>query len=137
MKKVFSNSISAGGLSYITDEIYLQADGRFTKITEWANGKVTKDKNLTLEQCVAPIRYADEYMHSEIQKNIGCKVIKIEYIEYGTRRGWRGASIQTQKRVVKTISDWELIHYEDKSGLRILKTKKEIKNESLVFCNRR
>ena len=118
MKKVFSNSISAGS-SYITDEIYLQADGRFTKITEWANGKMTKDKNLTIEQCVAPIRYADDYMYSEIKKNIGCQVVKIEYIEYGTRRGWGGVSIQTQKRVKKTISDWELGYYKDKSSLKI------------------
>ena len=119
MKKVFSNSISAGVLSYITDEIYLQADGRFTKITEWANGKVTKEKNLTIEQCVAPMRYADDYMHSEIKKNLGCNVIKIEYIEHGTRRGWRGASIQTQKRVKKTISEWELRDYKNKSSLQI------------------
>ena len=119
MKKVFSNSVSAGALSYITDEIYLQADGRFTKITEWASGKVTKEKNLTLEQCVAPSRYADDYMYREIQENLGCKVIKIEYIEYGTRRGWRGVSIQTQKRVKKTISDWELRYYKNKSPLKI------------------
>ena len=119
MKKVFSSSVYAGGLSYITDEIYLQADGRFTKITEWANGKMTKDKNLTIEQCAAPIRYADEYMHSEIKKNLGCKLMKIEYIEHGTRRGWRGVSIQTQKRVKKTISDWELRYYKNKSSLKI------------------
>ena len=119
MKKVFSSSIYAGALAYITDEIYLQADGRFTKITEWANGEVTKAKNLTLEQCVAPIRYADEYMYSEIKKNLDCNVIKIEYIEHGTRRGWRGVSIQTQKRVKKTISDWELRYYKNKYSLKI------------------
>ena len=121
MKKVFSNSIPAGAFSYIADEIYVQADGRFTKITEWANGKVTKEKNLTVEQCVAPSRYADDYMYSEIKKNLGCKVIKIEYIEHGTRRGWRGVSIQTQKRVKKTISDWELGYYKNKFSMKIEK----------------
>jgi hypothetical protein len=106
-------------MSFVTTQIWLQANGKYTKIFIGANDKAIKEKDLSLEQ-LSCSNFDNETMKKEVLKNTNCKVINIEFAEHSTRCGWRGAQIPTKKRVKMRISDWELYLYKNKSDFKIV-----------------